>query len=222
MIYAFGDIHGRLDLLDQALDMVTDMAVTLCDDKPQLLFCGDYVDRGPDSKGVVDKLIQLQSEGAICLRGNHEQLMIDALTERTRFAVSHWLANGGDTTLTSYGGVVPPEVLGWMEALPLYYETANHVFVHAGMQPGVALSAHDPETLMWIRQAFLRRGAGEFDKHIVHGHTPQWDGKPNPAEPELLAHRTNLDTGAYATGVLTVGVFDPMQAEPIALLSTED
>ena len=95
--------------------------------------------------------------------------------------------------------------------------------MHAGLEPGVPLGLQDEATLLWIRGPFLRAPAEAFEAHVVHGHTPLWDEKPEAAEPELLAHRTNLDTGAYFTGVLTVGVFDPAApGGPIELLPVSD
>lgn len=220
MIYAFGDIHGRLDLLTQAVEQAYDFARIVGDTDVQLVFLGDYVDRGPDSKGVVEKLIELSDDGAICLRGNHEQMMIDAASGN--LGNRHmWISNGGGATLAAYGE--DTETLSahvdWMDTLPTHYETDTHIFVHAGLNPR-APDSRIREHLLWIRESFLM-STRDWGKHVVHGHTPVWGRKKDPTQPELLPNRTNLDTGAFHTGVLSVGVFSPEQAEPIAVLSTE-
>jgi serine/threonine protein phosphatase 1 len=208
--FAIGDIHGRLDLLDKAQGAI---AAHAGEAQHQVICLGDYVDRGPDSKGVVETLMELAAGSSwICLKGNHEDMMIEAL--RGRGGLRHWLFNGGGETLDSYGGegAVPAAHLSWLEALPLYYRDAQRLFVHAGVAPGVALEDQDPEAFLWIRDAFLAAPARALPCHVVHGHTPQWRGKPDMRRPERLAHRTNLDTGAVWTGILSVGVFDDGRA----------
>ncbi|MBW3560466.1 MAG: serine/threonine protein phosphatase [Proteobacteria bacterium] len=214
-IYAVGDVHGRLDLLELAWDAI---GADAGGEPHSVVFLGDYVDRGPDSRGVVEFVMRAQAVGAAtCLKGNHEQMMVDAL--RGAAPVRWWIGNGGDATLASYGGTVTPEHLDWMAALPLTHRDAHRVYVHAGLMPGVALERQDEEACLWIRERFLRAGPQELPAHVVHGHTPFWAGKPDPREPELLPHRTNLDTGAFMTGVLTVGVFDRGAAGgPVRLL----
>jgi serine/threonine protein phosphatase 1 len=194
--YAIGDVHGRFDLLVRALAAIGDL-------EPQdarLVLLGDYVDRGPQSREVVDRLIGLsKSDRVTCLRGNHEEMMVRALEGDPQGALT-WLSNGGGETLASYEGEVPPEHLDWMRRLPVSYETQHHFFVHAGVRPGVPLDRQAPEEMVWIRGRFLDSDE-DFGKHVVHGHTPD-------LEPELRPNRTNLDTGAFRTGTLTVGVFD--------------
>ncbi len=211
--YAIGDIHGRLDLAQAAVSAIERHAG---DDHARMVFLGDYVDRGPDSRGVVDLMIRLQeTRGAVCLKGNHESLMLRALARPQSQHMNHWLRLGGQETLSSYGvsnpldaeGLVPRAHTSWMTKLPLTSGDGRRIYVHAGLNPGVPFEKQDEEDCMWIRERFLTSAPGAFDRHIVHGHTPEWREKPEAAQPELLAHRTNLDTGAYATGVLTVGVF---------------
>lgn len=203
-LYAIGDIHGCLGLLDKALEAIerhSDGWATL------IVTLGDYVDRGPESAGVVARLKQLQEAGkAICLGGNHEGLMTKALRSGH---CGHWYRSGGEATLASYKGNVPIEHIQWLENLPLTFSDAHRIFVHAGLAPFVPFEEQDEETCTWIRTAFLEAPAEAFPAHVVHGHTPYWQGKPDCGEPELLPHRTNLDTGAYETGCLAVGVFDP-------------
>jgi serine/threonine protein phosphatase 1 len=212
--YAVGDIHGRFDLLEKALAAVDSHAAG----RPhRLVFLGDYIDRGPESRRVVERLIILTDAGtAICLKGNHEQMAVRAafLGE-----ADQWLGNGGQETLQSYGGSIPLAHVEWMDARPLVHREGRRLFVHAGVLPG---ADGDPEedVALWIRERFLRASAEEFgDVHIVHGHTPSWAGKPIPSFPERLAHRTNLDTGAYFTGVLSVGVFVADRAGPAEILT---
>jgi serine/threonine protein phosphatase 1 len=217
--YAIGDIHGRLDLLDKALARIRA-------DRPRMarrIVClGDYVDRGPDSFGVVERLIGAAEDGeAVCLCGNHEAMMLAALHAPASAAWSMWLSNGGKATLASYalaGGeshAVPDRHIAWLESLPTLFSEPGRVFVHAGLMPGVPLDLQADETRLWIRERFLAAPSSAFPIHVVHGHTPQWAGKRRIAVPELLVHRTNLDTGAYATGVLTVGVFEEGQGGPV-------
>lgn len=215
VIYAVGDIHGRLDLLNRALAAVETHARR----RPhKLIFLGDYIDRGPESRGVIERLMALQKAGrAVCLKGNHEDLMIKALEQPRSANERRWLDNGGRQTLVSYGVadgqdanlIVPREHIRWMSGLPLTTTDGKRIFVHAGLAPKVPFHRQTEEACLWIRERFLRAKAKDFESHIVHGHTPLWEGKPDHQRPELLPHRTNLDTAAFASGVLSVGVFDP-------------
>jgi len=216
LTYAIGDIHGRLDLLRKAQSAIAADAGSRAKGAPHTVIClGDYVDRGPDSKGVVEALMELAAGSAwVCLKGNHEDLMIEALRSERRSAVRRWIDTVGDETLASYGGqdAVPHRHLDWLEGLPLYRRDAHRLYVHAGIAPGVPPEDQDAQTLMWIREPFLTAPAEALPCHVVHGHTPKWRGKPEMTRPELLPHRTNLDTGAAWTGVLSVGVFEDGRA----------
>jgi serine/threonine protein phosphatase 1 len=211
--YAIGDVHGRLDLVRAALHAIRRHAAGL---ESRIVFLGDYVDRGPDSRGVIELLMGLQQAGEIvCLKGNHEDMMVRALRERRPEDVRLWLRYGGVETLQSYGvsdiaaaaGSVPDAHLRWMTRLPLTSGDVHRIYVHAGLTPGTAFDEQGQDACLWIRERFLLADARGFERHVVHGHTPTWSGKPEMGVPELLAHRTNLDTGAYATGVMSVGVF---------------
>jgi serine/threonine protein phosphatase 1 len=209
--FAIGDIHGRLDLLKAAVDAI---GAHTPQERARLVFLGDYVDRGPDSRGVVELLMALsQAPGVICLKGNHEEMMVRACRAEAGEALAMWLDNGGRATLSSYGVDAPgPEAppqshLRWLAGLPLTTGDGRRIYVHAGLKPSTPLEQQSARACLWIREPFLTARADRFEGHVVHGHTPNWSGKPSMAAPELLAHRTNLDTGAYATGVLTVGVF---------------
>lgn len=212
--YAVGDVHGRLDLLRMAVDAISDH---VGERSFRIVFLGDYVDRGPDSRGVVEYLIDLQRRWpVVCLKGNHEELMLQAITMPGGRRLERWLEYGGDETLKSYGlsrdadltAFAPAEHLRWMAGLPRSTGDGHRIYVHAGLTPGTPAHRQKEDTCLWIRERFLLGRPGDFEAHVVHGHTPIWEGKPDPAEPELLEHRTNLDTGAFATGVLTVAVFD--------------
>lgn len=220
MIYAFGDIHGRFDLMQQALKLVEDYIKNTKDDSVVLVFLGDYVDRGPDSRRVMEKLIELGDvHNSFFVLGNHELMMMDAMDGGD---MNLWLMNGGTQTIASYGGdeELMRDHAEWLGNYGrAWWRTKNHIFVHAGVEPGIEPGVSDLETVVWIREKFLRHDK-PHELHVVHGHTPYWDGKKNPKEVELLPHRTNLDTAAFATGVLSVGVFDPEKREPIAILQT--
>lgn len=218
LIYAVGDVHGCLDLLERAWAAIEADAGG---DPAEVVFLGDYVDRGPDSRGVIEFLLGVQTQRRVtCLKGNHEQMTVDAL--RGDAPMAWWLGNGGDATLASYGEAVTQEHLEWMAALPLIHQDQHRVYVHAGLMPSVSLVDQDQEACLWIRERFLLADPSALPAHVVHGHTPLWAGKLEAREPELLPHRTNLDTGAYMTGVLTVGVFNPDEpGGPVRLLSCE-
>jgi len=212
--YAIGDVHGRLDLLERAVEVIGEHV----GDAPfRVIFLGDYVDRGPDSRGVIEFLIELQRRWpVVCLKGNHEELMLQAINEPAGGRLKRWLEYGGDHTLASYGldedsdlaTGIPREHIRWMSGLPRTTGDGHRIYVHAGLMPGTPVHRQNEQTFLWIRERFLQARPSDFEAHVVHGHTPVWEGKPNPAEPELLEHRTNVDTAAFATGVLSIAVFD--------------
>lgn len=208
--YAIGDIHGRLDLLERALGLIWAHAGARTF---QIVCLGDYVDRGPESRGVIDCLMREQTRSALtCLKGNHEAMLLEAVDEGEW---SFWLENGGTETIDSYGRQPPPnEHLKWLRRLPVCVRDADRLFVHAGFRPGVALEDQDEEACIWIRGKFLNAYSQELPGHVVHGHTPSHSDKLAMEEPERLPHRTNLDTGACWTGVMAVGVFEPGRPEP--------
>lgn len=218
LVFAIGDLHGRLDLAWAVVDL---LAAQSRDGDYRAIFLGDYVDRGPDSRGVVEFLMSLAGDPRfVFLKGNHEAMMAEALLRRDQAAFTRWRGAGGDETLASYGARtfdealarVPASHLRWMDALPLTSGDGHRVYVHAGLSPGVPLERQSAASCLWIRDKFLKAPARAFELHVVHGHTPVWDGKPDPGEPEMLAHRTNLDLAGYATGRAAIGVFDPARA----------
>jgi serine/threonine protein phosphatase 1 len=166
---------------------------------------------------VIEFLIELQRRWpVVCLKGNHEELMLEAIAQPTGGRLQRWLEYGGDHTLASYGldedsdlaVGIPREHVRWMSGLPRTSGDGHRIYVHAGLAPGTPVHRQKEHTFLWIRERFLQARAGDFEAHVVHGHTPIWEGKPDPAEPELLEHRTNIDTAAFATGVLSIAVFD--------------
>jgi len=216
LVYAVGDIHGRSDHLATLLRQIEADAARQDAANTTLIFVGDYVDRGPDSRGVVEILLNALPEGFSVhfLKGNHEQLLLDFLDDAGR--LRHWRVNGGDATMASYGVDVdqldragaPPDT--WREAFmdklpPAHFDFFRHLglqvplgdylFVHAGVRPGVPLHAQDDMDLLWIRDAFLDE-TEPFGKVVVHGHTPV-------SEPDVRSNRIGIDTGAVFSGRLT-------------------
>jgi serine/threonine protein phosphatase 1 len=216
--YAIGDVHGCRDRLDRLLARCLRHAG---DRGVRLVFIGDYIDRGPDSRGVVQTLIELQRDRrqqVVCLRGNHEVLLLDALATGD---VALWqFTNGGDATLASYGigsvAELPAEHLAFFRALPASFDDGLRFFVHAGVDPARALDDQREDDLVWMREPFLSTER-DYGRLIVHGHTPQLNGKP-----ELRRFRLNLDTAAVYGGRLTAAAFDDVQRDPIAFLTDDD
>ena len=197
MIIAIGDIHGRFDKLQELL--------ALLPSEGELVFLGDYVDRGPQSAEVV---ALLRETAHICLLGNHEELMIDAILHGQTYL---WHMNGGLATIKSYEKTYGEDATlmlrddaEWMRTLPCSYTTDTHIFVHAGLNPRREVQTR--EDMIWIRDLFLQSNK-DFGRHVVHGHTHSWDEKEHFAV-ELLPTRTNLDTAAFHTGMLSAAVID--------------
>ena len=218
LVYAVGDIHGRLDVLHALVrDIAKDVLATRPSERALLIFLGDYVDRGPDSRGVIDLLLSLKTAPAFdvtVLKGNHEEALMQFVQD-PGFG-STWLEHGGGATLASYGvqppsartdaeawaaardafnTALPPAHRAFYQQLDLMRVVGDYAFVHAGVRPGVALEDQAERDLLWIRHEFIR-DRGPFGKVIVHGHTPS-------EEAQLTPYRIGIDTGAYATGVLT-------------------
>lgn len=184
-LLAVGDIHGCRDLLQQLMQQVAPSA------EDQVVFLGDYIDRGPDSRGVIDYLLEFRQRWpqTVFLKGNHEAMFLDFLAGRERL---RYLLNGGEATLSGYREkgqlAIPPDHLQFFHDLRLYFETEHHLFVHAGLRPGIALEDQGEKNLLWIREDFLNSDY-RWDKTIVFGHTPL-------RKPQLKPHRIGLDTGA--------------------------
>lgn len=218
-LYAIGDVHGRLDLLQRMHDLV---AAEIERDRPadwRLIHLGDYVDRGPDSAGVLDHLARrgAADRRVLALAGNHDLGFLDFLAEPQDDGL--FARHGGVETALSYGvaidfddpaalrrgwsalnAAVPADHLDFLATLPFSLGFGDFFFCHAGIRPGIALADQSPDDLVWIRQAFH----GWTDLHpkvIVHGHTPT-------AEPGVFANRVNVDTAAWQTGRLTALVIE--------------
>jgi serine/threonine protein phosphatase 1 len=193
-IFAIGDIHGCLWSLEKLLDILP-----VNWGKDLVVFLGDYIDRGPDPKGVIEKILELKElygEKIITLKGNHEWMF-----ERFLKGIDTdiFLYNGGGATLRGYykNGYleIPEEHLKFLKELRLYYETSDYIFVHAGLRPGKSLEEQKEEDLLWIRESFYF-SEYKFSKIVVFGHTPF------PA-PLILEDRIGIDTGCVYGGALT-------------------
>ena len=210
-IYAVGDIHSRADLLSENIARIDDDIRRRPIAHTVEVYLGDYVDRGPQSKTVIDLLtVRLVANGAVCLRGNHEAVMEGFLQDPT--ILEYWLPLGGMQTLASYGielhenetafslhrrflDAFPRAHELFMQCLRNQFSCGDFLFVHAGIRPGVPLDDQDPNDLIWIRDEFLD-DTRSHKRFIVHGHTPV-------PHPEIRRNRINIDTAAWRTGALT-------------------
>jgi serine/threonine protein phosphatase 1 len=222
--YAVGDIHGRADLLTKMLGVLAERTAedVSAGRQPIIVFLGDYVDRGPDSIGVVARLCALNMEGVELryLRGNHEQLMMAFI--EAPMANRAWILQGGAETVRSYG-VQPPAPVGakeedwiavakalgeklpaehraFLEGLERYIPLGDYAFVHAGVDFDMPLEKQTDDDLYWARDRFLASKRA-FSHCVVHGHTPV-------DKPYADQRRVAIDTGAYASGVLTAARFE--------------
>lgn len=219
VVYVIGDVHGRLDCLDDLLEQI-DADPARGDRRAMLVFLGDLIDRGPESRGVVDRVMQLCAASADvhCLCGNHEELLLSA-ADGGRQALGIFARAGGRETLLSYGvgaeayeredlkGVqrliaehVPVAHLDFLRGLPDKLVVGDYVLVHAGIRPGVPLDAQKSSDMRWIRSPFLDH-PGRHERFVIHGHTVT-------ADPDIRPNRIGVDTGAYRSGRLTALVLD--------------
>jgi serine/threonine protein phosphatase 1 len=201
LTYVIPDLHGRFDLLRDALAAIADHAAG---STGTIVALGDYVNKGPDSNRVVERMRAGVFDGwqLFPLKGNHDAMMVEALRNPSK--MQWWIERGGDATLKSYGGdpsAIPQADIAWLDGLPRLHTDTHRIFVHAGVDPGVALDAQADRTLLWKRYPKGYQG-GFGDRHVVHGHNSFAQG------PELYEGRTNLDTLAWRTGRLVTGVFD--------------
>jgi serine/threonine protein phosphatase 1 len=214
LTYAIGDVHGCADLLAELLDRIE--AHRAGRDR-RLVTLGDYVDRGPDSAGVVAMLRDLaarEPDRVTCLMGNHEDMLL--IAHREPLVIPDWIRIGGDATLASYGvpdpADLPADAVAWIAGLPTLHEDEWRYFVHAGFRPGRPALSANHRTRLWIRGPFVDQDH-DFGKHVVHGHTPVPSG-----EPQVTPYRTNLDTGAVYGRALTAGIFEDGRPGPAGFL----
>ena len=213
-VYAVGDIHGRLDLLDALLARIDEDDAGRGPARTELIFLGDLVDRGPDSAGVVERLRLLgETRSVRYLMGNHEEVLLRAV-EGDQRALRFLERIGGRETLLSYGispeeyrqldyeellallrEKIPPAHVAFLSAFERWIEVGDYLFVHAGLRPGVALEEQKASDLCWIRDDFLNH-RDSFGKMVVHGHSIT-------EEIDVRANRIGIDTGAFASGRLT-------------------
>ncbi len=219
-LYCIGDVHGCIDALEQLHQQIIYDTKNYLGHKV-LVYIGDYIDRGSHSKEVVDKLIYDPLPGfeIHSILGNHEQTLLDFLFEDHNIG-KFWLEYGGDKTLESYGirvvGVqtsnglkliqkelllsIPEDHLTFYNNLKVFFTLGDYFFVHAGIRPGVPLREQSKSDLLWIRNEFVN-SKGAFEKIIVHGHTVS-------GEPQLRPNRIGIDTGAYASSLLSCVVLE--------------
>lgn len=229
--YVIGDVHGCIDALLNLLDQINEDSQGGWDED-KMVFLGDYVDRGPDSKRVLDVAMALQEslpDRVTCLRGNHEDMMLDTHAGRSY----DWLSNGGFNTLKSFGvdriEDVPPQYIDWLKSLKLFHQDEFRFYVHAGIDPWDPLEMQiaQPEvykgTWLWVRHEFLNKQR-LYDKLIVHGHTvTPYDAAAGHARcttaPNVLPNRVNVDTAAVFGGNLTAAVFNDKQRDMVKFLT---
>ena len=217
-LYVIGDIHGRLDLLERMIELVN-LDIKQSSGDCLVVTLGDYVDRGPNSRGVLDRLLNNPFAGRyVALKGNHEGLLEEFL--RNPMIGAQWGRLGGLETLRSFDisvtrwmtnrkssraaaqlrAAMSRDQTEFLAALKTSLTVGRYFLCHAGVRPGIPLEQQSETDLLWIRDDFLSVPL-DFGKIVVHGHTPV-------AEPELLPNRINVDTGAFATGRLTCAVLD--------------
>jgi len=220
-VYAIGDIHGRVDLLDLLLRQIDADNAARPPSETTLIFLGDLIDRGPDSAQVVERLIGVKANHPRTrfLLGNHEEVFLQAVRDGSVGALRYFLRIGGDTTVMSYGLTeaeyrktsidelseifqrrVPAAHVDFIESFEDMIVLGDYVFVHAGVHPEAPLAQQKISDLRWIRNDFLNF-RGRLEKIVVHGHTIS-------EEVEVRLHRIGLDTGAYSSGLLTAMGFE--------------
>ena len=218
-LYAVGDVHGRIDLLDDLIARIREDLRARPVRTPALVLLGDLIDRGPDSAGVIERVRTLDFPGKVAvLLGNHEEMLLRVLAAQPGIA-HDWLGFGGDACAESYGvdaaslqamderrvadvlgAAIPPAHVAFIKGFGDTVTFGDYLLVHAGIRPGVAIEDQEPHDLRWIRQPFLSDGH-DHGVMVVHGHTVS-DGI------DRRSNRIGIDTGAYQTGVLTAAVVE--------------
>ena len=219
-VYAVGDIHGRADVLAKLFTLIDQDLAVRPNERSIEVFLGDYIDRGPHSRQVLDRLIARRRQRiAVFLKGNHEACAYRVLSDPS--VLSDWVHIGGVNTLLSYGvepsgcdfdqqapraiaaafrQALPDSHYHFLQGLALSFSCGDYFFVHAGVRPGIPLVRQSEQDLLWIREEFLLHEE-DFGKVVVHGHSPT-------NLPDIRPNRINIDTGAYATGRLTCLVLE--------------
>lgn len=216
MVVAVGDLHGRLDLLERLWPEIEGAARLSSARQRTLVFLGDYIDRGLQSRQLIDRLLAgFAGFDCVFLKGNHDETLLQFLEDPKLGEV--WRNFGGVETLNSYGvphragsdwaqtraefaSQLPHEHLKFFQSLKLTYACGDYLFVHAGVRPGLAIEHQSEHDLLWIREEFLD-STMSFGRIVVHGHTPE-------RKPVVRANRIGIDTGAYLTSVLTALVLE--------------
>ncbi len=222
-VYAIGDIHGHADLASRMLELIEDDINSSAKGLScRIVAVGDYVDRGPDTAAVIDLLVSQRADerrSFTWLKGNHEEMLLSFIDEPEEFGPG-WLDFGGLATLLSYNAKVreavgewnfrrlrdvlverlPTTHLDFLQRLEISFTVGDFFFCHAGARPGIPLAQQSERDLLWIRQDPWDDDPA-FEKVVVHGHTPV-------AAPEIRSHRINIDTGAFATGILSCLALD--------------
>jgi serine/threonine protein phosphatase 1 len=218
-IYAIGDIHGCLDLLNELLARINADIALRPTVRPVYVFLGDYIDRGSSSRETIDRLIEhAATHESVFLKGNHELIAIKCLSDRSLF--DQWLRLGGLETngkqiaelQSAFHHALPQTHFRFFRDLKNSFECGDFLFAHAGVKPNVELSQQKESDLLWIRGEFLSSD-DDFGKIVVHGHTPT-------REIEVRPNRINIDTGAFATGRLTSLVLEGESLSVIDSLRT--
>ncbi len=229
-VYAVGDIHGRADLVERMHEIIVSDAAKHSHKQNFIIYLGDYLDRGPYVRETIDLLLTNNPPGfeRVHLMGNHEQILLNFLGEPS--ILSMWLGVGGMSTLMSYGlkppgsgfseqkayeirdelqEKIPAEHIGFINNLRPSHQVGDYLFVHAGIRPAVPIENQVPDDIYWIRDEFLNSDA-DHGKMVIHGHTISEDI-------QHFSNRIGIDTGAYASGVLSCAV---LEEDRIKFLST--
>ena len=216
-LYAVGDTHGHLALARALFNRIEADLASAPVKRHRIVMLGDYCDRGPETRGLIDFLIERQNRhDMVFLLGNHDQRLVEFpdMADEIGEAFLHF---GGRETLASYGvdadgasslraagkafaRAMPASHRRFFENALLSHEEGDYFFCHAGVKPGVPLASQEPKDLLWIRHEFLQH-QGDFGKVVVHGHTP-WN------RVDIQPNRINVDTGAYETGILSCVVLE--------------
>ena len=194
MIYAIGDIHGCKDSLVELVNKIP------LKQEDTLVFLGDYIDRGPDSKGVIDFLLNLskEHEKTVFIKGNHEWMFKEFYIKRDPDSWELWEYNGARKTLESYGDIdnIPPEHLKFIETTKIYHIEGKYFFVHGGVKPNVKIEDQREKDMLWIRDEFIYSKAPLKGYVVVFGHTPM-------EEPLIQSDKIGVDTGCVYGGKLS-------------------